>query len=138
MVRNGPNKRQRGDISAQFGVGACILLPPLMMAAVLVFFDSFSPQGDGPRNAPASESIVAKTVSSAGLSNAGASFVLASAEQRLLSSQLATSEQPSVAERSATDQVTERRTATEERPVGGLRVVKPAIRCRQVARGLPV
>jgi hypothetical protein len=119
MVRNGPTKRQRGDISAQLGVGACMLLPPLMMAAVLVFFDSFPPQGDGPQNAPAPESIVAKTVSLAARSDAGASFVLASAEQRLLSNQRATSERPSVAERSATDQVTERRTVTEERPVGG-------------------
>jgi hypothetical protein len=119
MVRNGPTKRQRGDISA-LGVGACMLLPPLMMAAVLVFFDSFPPQGDGPQNAaqqaPAPES---KTVPLAGRSDAGASFVLASAEQRLLTNQRGTSKQPSVAERSATDQVTERRTATEERPVGG-------------------
>src|SRR5271169_5724211 len=94
-----------------------------MMAVVLVFFDSFPPQGDGPQNAAqqarAPESIVAKTVSLAGRSDAGASFVLASAEQRLLTNQRGTSEQPSVAERSATDQVTERRTATEKRPVGG-------------------
>src|SRR5271154_686147 len=104
MVRNGPTRRQRGDISAPLGVGACMLLPPLMMAAVLVFFDSFPPQGDGPQNAaqqaPAPESIVAKTVSLAGRSDAGASFVLASAEQRLLTNQRGTSEQPSVAERS--------------------------------------
>jgi hypothetical protein len=123
MVRIGPTKRQRGDISAQLGVGACMLLPPLMMAAVLVFFDSFPPQGDGPQNAaqqgPAPESIVAKTVSLAGRSDARASFVLASAEQRLLTNQRATSVQPSVAEGSATDHVTERRAATEERPVGG-------------------
>jgi hypothetical protein len=120
MVRNGPTKRQRGDISSPLGVGACMLLPPLMMAAVLVFFDSFPPQGDGPQNAaqqaPAPES---KTVPLAGRSDAGASFVLESAEQRLLTNQRGTSKQPSVAERSATDQVTERRTATEERPVGG-------------------
>ena len=121
MVRKGATKR--GDISAPLGVGACMLLPPLMMAAVLVFFDSFPPRGDGPQNAarqaPVPESIVAKTVSFAGRSDAGASFVLASAEQRLLTNQRDTSEQPSVAKRSATDQVTERRTATEQRPVGG-------------------
>jgi hypothetical protein len=124
MVRNGPTKRQRGDISAKVGVGVCMLLPPLLMAAVLVFFDSFPPQGDGPEGAAqqarGAESIVAKTVSLAGRSDAGARFLLASAEQRLLTNQRATSEQPSVAEPSAPDRVTERRTATEERPVGGL------------------
>jgi hypothetical protein len=84
MVRNGPTKRWSSYISARFGLSACILLPPLLVAAGVAFFDSFAPQGDGPQLAaeptPAPESIIAKTVSSAGPSDAGSSFALANAE----------------------------------------------------------
>jgi len=89
MVRNGPTKRWNSDISARFGLSACILIPPLLMAMGVAFFDSFAPQGDGPQlaaeQAPAPESIIAKsiivkTVSSAGRSDAGSSFALANAE----------------------------------------------------------
>jgi hypothetical protein len=92
MVWYGPTKRQRGDISARLGLTACILAPPLLMTAGVVFFDFFSPQG-GPQPAAqqalAPESIVAKTASLAQRS----SFSLAGVETH-----------PVIAERPATEQ----------------------------------
>jgi hypothetical protein len=84
MVRNGPTKRWSSYISARFGLSACILLPPLLVAAGVAFFDSFAPQGGDPQpaeeQATAPESIITKTVSSAGPSDASSSFALANAE----------------------------------------------------------
>jgi hypothetical protein len=92
MVRNDPTKRRHGGISARFGLSACILVPPLLMAAGIAFFDAFAPQNGGPQpaaqppveqQAVAPQSVVAKTVSVAERSNAGSSFALADAETRL-------------------------------------------------------
>jgi hypothetical protein len=89
MVRNDPTKRRHGGISARFGLSACILVPPLLMAAGIAFFDAFAPQNGGPqpaaqppteRQAAAPQSIVAKTASAAERSNAGSSFAFANAE----------------------------------------------------------
>jgi hypothetical protein len=84
MVRNDPTKHRHGDISARLGLGACILIPPLLMAAGVALFDSFAPRTSDPQpaaeQATAPESIIAKTVSSAGRSDAGSSFALANAE----------------------------------------------------------
>ena len=72
MVRNDPTKRRHGGISARFGLSACILVPPLLMAAGIAFFDAFAPQNGGPQpaaqppveqQAAAPQSIVAKRVS---------------------------------------------------------------------------
>ena len=91
MVRNDPTKRRHGGISARFGLSACILVPPLLMAAGIAFFDAFAPQNGSPQPAaqPAAErqvaapqSIVAKTVSAAERPDAGSSFALANAEVR--------------------------------------------------------
>lgn len=83
MVRNGPTKRRYGDVSARLGLSACILVPPLLLAAGMAFFDSLPPQGADPQpaaeRAQAPESIVAKTVSSARRPDAGPNFALASA-----------------------------------------------------------
>jgi hypothetical protein len=82
MVRNDPTKHRHGDITARLGLGACILIPPLLIAAGVAFFDSFAPQGGDPPPAAeqAPESIIAKTVTLAGRSDAGSSFALANAE----------------------------------------------------------
>jgi hypothetical protein len=89
MVRNGPTKRRHGDTSARLGLAACILAPPLLMAAGVGFFGSLPPQGAAPQpaaeQAQAPESIVAKTVSAktvslAGRPDVGSSFALADAE----------------------------------------------------------
>jgi hypothetical protein len=82
MVRNDPTKHRNGDITARLGLSACILIPPLLMAAGVAFFDSFAPQGGDPPPAAeqAPESIIAKTVTSAVRSDAGSSFALANAE----------------------------------------------------------
>jgi hypothetical protein len=87
MVRNDPTKRRHGGISARFGLSACILVPPLLMAAGIAFFDAFAPQNGSPqpaaeRQVAAPQSIVAKTVSAAERSDAGLSFALAKAEVR--------------------------------------------------------
>jgi hypothetical protein len=91
MVRNDPTKRRHGGISARFGLSACILVPPLLMAAGIAFFDAFAPQNGGPQptlqppaeqRAAAPQSVVAKTVSAAERSNAGSSFALTNAEVR--------------------------------------------------------
>ena len=91
MVRNDPTKRRYGGISARFGLSACILVPPLLMAAGIAFFDAFAPQNTGPQpaaqppaeqRAAAPQSVVAKTVSAAERSDAGSSFALAKAEVR--------------------------------------------------------
>jgi hypothetical protein len=88
MVRNGPTKRRRGDIWAQLGVSACVLLlPPFVMAAGVMYLGS-SPSQDAPQSAvqQAATSDVTKSVSVAERSDmrpdAGASFALASADQR--------------------------------------------------------
>jgi hypothetical protein len=80
MVRNDPTKHRHGDITARLGLSACILIPPLLIAAGVAFFDSFAPQGGDPPPAAeqAPESIIAKTVTLAGRSDAG--FALANAE----------------------------------------------------------
>jgi hypothetical protein len=66
MVRNGPTKRRHGDTSARLGLAACILAPPLLMAAGVAFFGFLPPQGAAPQpaaeQAQAPQSIVAKTV----------------------------------------------------------------------------
>jgi hypothetical protein len=84
MVRNDPTKHRRGDITARLGLSACILIPPLLMAAGLAVFDSLPPRGGDPQAAAAQapESIIAKTVTSAGRSDAGSSFALANPEGR--------------------------------------------------------
>ncbi len=91
MVRNDPTKRRYGGISARFGLSACILVPPLLMAAGIAFFDAFAPQNGSPQptaqppaeqRAAAPQSVVAKTVSAAERSDAGSSFALAKAEVR--------------------------------------------------------
>jgi hypothetical protein len=89
MVRNGPTKRKRGDIWAQLGVSACVLLlPPLVVAAGVMFYDSSPPQSAGPQSAaPRAEapaSSVAKTDSMAERSDMrsdAGTFALASAEK---------------------------------------------------------
>jgi hypothetical protein len=82
MVRNDPTKHRHGDITTRLGLSACILIPPLLMAAGVAFFDSFAPRGGDPPPAAeqAPESIIAKTVTLAGRSDAGSSFALANAE----------------------------------------------------------
>jgi hypothetical protein len=86
MDRNDPTKRQHGDISARFGLSACILIPPLLLAAGLALFDSFAPQAGDLR--PAKEqaqfpqTVVAKSGALAGRSDAGSSLGLANAETR--------------------------------------------------------
>jgi hypothetical protein len=81
MVGNGPTQRWHGGISARFGLSACILVPPLLMAAGMAFFDSLPPQSDrsqpATQEAAAPQSIVVKTVSAA---DAGSSFALANTE----------------------------------------------------------
>jgi hypothetical protein len=93
MVRNDPTKRWHGGISARLGLSACILVPPLLMAAGIAFFDAFAPQNGGPQpavqppaeqRAAAPQSIVAKTASATERSNAGSSFALANAGMRPL------------------------------------------------------
>jgi hypothetical protein len=79
MVRNDPTKHW--GISARLGLSACILVPPLLMAAGMAFFDSLSPQIDSPQQPPAQEStvpqsVVVKTVSA----GASSSFALANTE----------------------------------------------------------
>jgi hypothetical protein len=89
MVRNGPTKRRQGDTSARLGLAACILAPPLLMAAGVAFFGFLPPQGAAPQPAAeqvqAPQSIVAKTVSAKTVSLAGrpdvdSTFALADAE----------------------------------------------------------
>ena len=82
MVRNDPTKHRHGDITARLGLSACILIPPLLVAVGVALFDSFAPQGGDPPPAAeqAPQSIIAKTVTSAGRSDAGSSFALANAE----------------------------------------------------------
>jgi hypothetical protein len=81
MVRNGPTTRWHGGTSARLGLSACILVPPLLMAAGMAFFDSLPPQSDRPQptaqEPPVPQSIVAKTVSAAGVAS---SFGLANTE----------------------------------------------------------
>jgi len=93
MVRNDPTKRWHGGISARLGLSACILVPPLLMAAGIAFFDAFAPQSSGPQpaeqppagqHAAAPQSVVAKTVSAAERSNVGSSFAVASTGMRLV------------------------------------------------------
>ncbi len=66
MVRNGPTKRRQGDTSARLGLAACILAPPLLMAAGVAFFGFLPPQGaaqpPAAEQVQAPQSIVAKTV----------------------------------------------------------------------------
>jgi hypothetical protein len=89
MVRNGPTKRKRGDIWAQLGVSACVLLlPPLVMAAGVMFYDSSPPQSAGlqsaAQRAEAPASSVAKTDSMTERSDMrpdAGTFALASAEK---------------------------------------------------------
>src|SRR5262245_40254566 len=81
MVRNVPTKLWHGGISARLGLSACILVPPLLMAAGMAFFDSLSPQTDSPQQPAAQvasvpQSIVVKTVSA----GASSSFALANTE----------------------------------------------------------
>jgi hypothetical protein len=82
MVRNDPTKHRHGDITARLGLSACILIPPLLLAVGVALFDSFVPQGSDPPPAAeqAPQSIIAKTVTLAGRSDAGSSFALANAE----------------------------------------------------------
>jgi hypothetical protein len=89
MVRNGPTKRRHGDTSARLGLAACILAPPLLMAAGVAFFGFLPPQGTAPQPAAeqvqAPQSIVAKTVSAKTVSLTGRpdvdqTFALADAE----------------------------------------------------------
>jgi hypothetical protein len=96
MVRNDPTKRRHGDTSARLVLAACILAPPLLMAAGVAFFGSLPPQGAAPQpaveQAQAPESIVAKTVSAktisaktvslAGRPDVDSTFALADAEIR--------------------------------------------------------
>jgi hypothetical protein len=82
MVRNDPTKHRHGDITARLGLSACILISPLLLAVGVALFDSFAPQGGDPPPAAeqAPQSIIAKTVTLAGRSDAGSSFALANAE----------------------------------------------------------
>jgi hypothetical protein len=89
MVRNGPTKRRQGDTSARLGLAACILAPPLLMAAGVAFFGFLPPQGaaqpPAAEQVQAPQSIVAKTVSAKTVSLAGrpdvdSTFALADAE----------------------------------------------------------
>jgi hypothetical protein len=89
MVRNDPTKRRQGDTSARLGLAACILAPPLLMAAGVAFFGFLPPQGTAPQPAAeqvqAPQSIVAKTVSAKTVSLTGRpdvdqTFALADAE----------------------------------------------------------
>jgi hypothetical protein len=82
MVRNDPTKHRHGGISARLWLTACILIPPLLMAAGVPVFDSFAPRDPQPaaEQAPAPETIIAKTVSLAGRRDADSRFALANAE----------------------------------------------------------
>jgi hypothetical protein len=89
MVRNGPTRRKRGDIWAQLGVSACVLLlPPFVMAAGVMYLGS-SPSQDAPQSAAQQaatpDASVTKSISMAERSDmrpdAGTSFALASADQ---------------------------------------------------------
>ena len=90
MVRKGPTRRKRGDIWAQLGVSACVLLlPPFVMAAGVMYLGS-SPSQDTSQSAAqqavAPDASVTKPVSMADRSDmrpdAGTSFALASAGQQ--------------------------------------------------------
>ena len=90
MVRNGPTRRKRGDIWAQLGVSACVLLlPPFVMAAGVMYLGSSPSQGTSQsavQQAVAPDASVTKPVSMADRSDmrpdAGTSFALASAGQQ--------------------------------------------------------
>ncbi len=84
MVRNDPTKHRRGYITARLWLSACILIPPLLMAAGIALFDSLPPRGGDPQAAAAQapESVIAKTVTSVGRSDAGSSFALANAQSQ--------------------------------------------------------
>jgi len=100
MVRNGPTTRWHGGISARLGLSACILVPPLLMAAGMAFFDSLPAQGDRPQpaaqEAPVPQSIVVKTVTAA---DAGSSFGLANTEMHAV----ITEKRPVIAQPPATE-----------------------------------
>lgn len=89
MVRNGLTRRKRGDIWAQLGVSACVLLlPPFVMAAGVMYLGS-SPSQDTPQSAvqqaATPDALVTKSVSVAERSDmrpdTGTNFALASADQ---------------------------------------------------------
>jgi hypothetical protein len=90
MVRKGPTRRKRGDIWAQLGVSACVLLlPPFVMAAGVMYLGSSPSQGtsqSAAQQAVAPDASVTKPVSMADRSDmrpdAGTSFALASARQQ--------------------------------------------------------
>jgi hypothetical protein len=111
MVRNGPTKRRQGGTSARLGLAACILAPPLLMAAGVAFFGSLPPQDTAPQpvaeQAQAPESIVAKTVSTktvslAGRPDAGSRFAIADAGSHPVITEKRP-EQPTAATRSAAE-----------------------------------
>jgi hypothetical protein len=90
MVRNGLTRRKRGDVWAQLGVSACVLLlPPFVMAAGVMYLGS-SPSQDTPQSAvqqaATPDALVTKSVSVAERSDmrpdAGTNFALASADQQ--------------------------------------------------------
>jgi hypothetical protein len=83
---SGPNKRKRGDIWAQLGVSACVLLlPPLGLAAGVMVFGRSIPQdpeyAGAAQQAPASQTTVTKSVALAQRPDHVTDFGLASAEQ---------------------------------------------------------
>jgi hypothetical protein len=105
MVPNGPTKRKRGGIWTQLGVSACvILLPPLVIAAGVVVFDSTLRQGAEPEDA-AQEAVepqatLTKSASWAERPEAATSYGLASAAQH----PVITEQHPVAEERQAAEQ----------------------------------
>jgi hypothetical protein len=128
MVRKGPTKRKRGDIWAQLGVSACVLLlPPFVMAAGVMFLGSSPSQDIGPeggaRQAGTPETVINKSVSVAERSDIwpdiGPSFALASADQHpVLTEQRASTAQPSVASRPAAGGQTAASVQRQAQPTG--------------------
>ena len=130
MVRNGSTKRRRGDIWAQLGVSACVLLiPPLVMAAGVMVFGS-APPGAEPRGAVEQAAVApqptvaggksmagGKSIAMAERPDGGASFALASADQHpVISEPLPMAEPHPVAEPAAASHpVNEPRTVTRQR-----------------------
>jgi hypothetical protein len=125
MVRNGPTKRRRGDIWAQLGVSACVLLiPPLVMAAGVMVFGSTPPPGAKPPSAVEQAAVApqptvagGKSIAMAERPDGGASFALASADQHpVISEPLPIAEPHPVAEPAAASRpVNEPRAVTRQR-----------------------
>jgi hypothetical protein len=132
MVRNGATKRRRGDIWAQLGVSACVLLiPPLVMAAGVMVFGSTPPPGapsavEQAAVAPQPTVAGGKSIAMAERPDGGGSFALASADQHpVVSEPLPIAEpHPVVEPAAASHPVNEPRAVTRQRQAAEQREAK--------------